>query len=187
MIEGKAFPELETRRLLLREMTTEDAPAVFQFRSDPEVQRYNGGAVAEIREAADLIEELAEGFRKGMMVQWGVTLKPRTETVIGIFGYANWGRLPRHAEIGYCLARPYWRQGIATEGLRCILAYGFGPMDLNRVHACPWAENVASVRLLEKLGFRCEGMRREEYWADGAFHDEALYGLLQREYAPIEE
>ena len=55
-------------------------------------------------------------------------------------------------------------------------------MDLNRIHACPWAENVASVRLLEKLGFRREGVLREEHWEEGAFHDEALYALLRREY-----
>ena len=64
----------------------------------------------------------------------------------------------------------------------CEQRSGFEGMDLHRIHACPWAENVPSVRVLEKLGFRREGTRRDEYWADGAFHDEALYALLRPEY-----
>jgi [ribosomal protein S5]-alanine N-acetyltransferase len=63
------------------------------------------------------------------------------------------------------------------------MEYGFDAMDLNRIHACPWSENLASVRLLETLGFQKEGVRRDEYWENGVFHDEALYALLRREYA----
>ena len=119
------------------------------------------------------------------MIEWGVTLQGGDDTVLGIFGYANWSQIHRRAEIGYCLRRDYWRQGIGLEALSAIIAFGFQAMDLNRIHACPWVENVASVRLLEKLGFRREGVLRDEYWEEGAFHDEALYALLRREYLPL--
>lgn len=178
----ESVPELRTERLLLRRIVAEDAAAVFQFRGDPEVQRWNGGALTRIEQAADLIAELEEGFRAGTTVEWGVTLKHGDSAVLGLFGFANWSWAHRRAEIGYCLRRDFWRQGIAEEALRAIVAFGFGSMDLNRIHACPWAENVASVRLLEKLGFQREGLLRDEYWEDGAFHDEALYALLRREW-----
>lgn len=181
MFDQHSFPTLKTDRLLLREIVPEDAPAVFAFRSDPEVQRYNGGAITRIDEAAALIEELAAGYRQRTIVEWGVTLHGEA-AVLGLFGYANWAQGNRSAEIGYCLHRRYWRRGIAHEALTAIIAFGFDEMGLNRIHACPWSENIASCRLLEKLNFVREGVRRDEYWAEGAFHDEALYSLLRREY-----
>jgi ribosomal-protein-alanine N-acetyltransferase len=155
---------------------------VFAFRSDPQVQRYNGGALTRLDQASDLIARLTAGYRQQTMLEWGVTLRGGDDTVLGIFGYANWSQIHRHAEIGYCLARAYWRQGIAQEALNAIIAFGFDGMDLNRIFACPRMANVASLRLLEKLEFQREGVLREELWDDGAFHDEALYALLRREY-----
>ena len=182
MFDLQNFPLLHTKRLLLREITSEDTLAVFEFRSDPEVQRYNGGVLIHLDQASELIAQLAARYRQMTMLEWGVTLQGGDDAVIGLFGYANWSQVHRRAEIGYCLRRDYWRQGISWEALRAIVAFGFHEMDLNRIHACPWAENFASVRLLEKLGFQREGVLRDEYWEDGAFHDEALYALLQHEY-----
>ncbi len=181
MFDLQNFPLLQTKRLLLREIVPEDASAVFAFRSDPEVQRYNGGVLTHLDQASDLIAQLAAGYGQQTMLEWGVTLQG-DDTVLGIFGYANWSQLHRHAEIGYCLARAYWRQGIAWEALQAIIAFGFEGMDLNRIFAYPLVKNSASLRLLEKLGFQQEGVRREELWVDGAFHDEALFALLRREY-----
>jgi [ribosomal protein S5]-alanine N-acetyltransferase len=185
LFDLKNFPLLQTKRLLLREILPEDTHAVFAFRSDPEVQRYNGGVLTHLDQASDLIAEMAAGYKQQTMLEWGVTLQGGDDTVLGIFGYANWSQPHRRAEIGYCLRRDYWRQGLAWEALCAIIAFGFDVMNLNRIHACPWAENVASVRLLEKLGFQREGLLRDEYWEDGTFHDEALYALLQREYLSL--
>ncbi len=178
----ETFPVLQTERLLLRRITQEDVHAVFQFRSDVEAQRYNEGAITRLEQASELIARLEEGYQNRTMVEWGVTLKGGDETVIGLMGYANWSQQNRRAEIGYDLRRDYWGQGIASEALTTILAFGFGVMDLNRIHACTWVENVASVRLLERLGLRLEGVLRDEYWEADAFHDEAHYALLRREY-----
>jgi ribosomal-protein-alanine N-acetyltransferase len=181
------FPLLQTERLRLRRITQQDAPAVFAFRSDPQVQRYNGGALTHLDQASDLISELAAGYQKQARLEWGVTLQGGDDSVIGLFGYTHWSQIHRRAEIGYCLARAYWQQGIGSEALRAIIAFGFHAMDLNRIHACPRAENVASIRLLETMGFQREGVLREELWEDGAFHDEALYALLRRECAFVEQ
>ena len=176
------FPRLQTRRLLLRRITLEDAPAVFQFRSDPEGQRYNDGVMSRLEQSTELITKLADGYREQTMLEWGVTLQGGDDTVLGIFGYANWSQIHQRAEIGFCLRRDHWRQGLGEEALHAIIAFGFQAMNLNRIHACTWAENLPSVQLLEKLGFHREGLLRDEYWEEGTFHDEALYALLQREY-----
>ncbi len=182
MFTPEDFPHLQTDRLLLRQITLEDAPAVFQFRSDSEGQRYNGGALTRLDQASRLIAQSAAGYRKRTRIEWGVTLQGDDDIVRGLFGYTHWSQSHRRAEIGYCLRRDYWRQGIGREALDAILAFGFHAMNLNRIHACSRVENVASVRLLEKLGFAREGVLRDEFWEEGAFHDEALYALLRRDY-----
>lgn len=183
MQTGEPFPVLRTERLALREIVPADAGDLYRFRSDPDVQRLNDGVMTQQSEAFDLIERMGAGYRGGTMLEWGVTIRAVGDTVVGLFGYANWSREHRRAEIGYCLSKEFWRQGIATEALAPILAFGFTRMNLNRIHACPRLENVASIRLLEKFGFQREGILREEFLVDGAFHDEALYAILHREYA----
>ena len=176
------FPILETPRLRLRRFTYADVPALFEFRSDPEVQRYNGGPMASPDEAVALIAHLDAGFLDRTQLPWALTLREGDDQDLGLFGFANWSVEHRRAEIGYCLHRDFWGQGLALEALTAIVAFGFGPMNLNRIHACPWVENVASTRILEKLGFRLEGVMRDEFWQNDAFHDEAHYALLRREF-----
>jgi [ribosomal protein S5]-alanine N-acetyltransferase len=182
MYDLATFPVLETERLILREITLADAQAIFRFRSDPQGQYYNDGYITQLSQAVDLIIEMAQGYRDRTMLEWGLTLKGGDGSVIGICGYANWHHPTRQAEIGYDLLRDYWRQGLGFEALQPIIAFGFKEMNLNRIYAVPWVENIASTAILEKLGFFREGTRRDEYWKDGAFHDEANYSLLQREY-----
>jgi ribosomal-protein-alanine N-acetyltransferase len=85
--------------------------------------------------------------------------------------------------LGYDLARVYWGNGFATEGVTAVLNFAFSQMNLNRVDVCTIADNHGSVRMLERLGFVREGTRRGYSWEDdGTFHDSAIYGLLKAEW-----
>ncbi|NIW38715.1 MAG: GNAT family N-acetyltransferase, partial [Gemmatimonadetes bacterium] len=87
----------------------------------------------------------------------------------------------RQAEIGYDLAHRHWGRGLMTEALRPMLRFGFEEMDLHRIEAGVTVGNEASARVLEKLGFREEGLlRRGGYWK-GAYHDLRGFGLLRRD------
>jgi ribosomal-protein-alanine N-acetyltransferase len=86
--------------------------------------------------------------------------------------------------IGYELARPFWRQGIMSEALTAILALGFGEMGLNRIDAVVLPDNLASIRLLEKLGFCNEGLLREyENWGNKGFVDLCMLSLLKKTWS----
>jgi ribosomal-protein-alanine N-acetyltransferase len=101
--------------------------------------------------------------------------------VIGSCGF--YGTHPWHlrGSIGYELARPFWRQGIMSEALTAILTLGFGEMGLNRIDAVVLPENLASIRLLEKLGFCNEGLLREyENWGSKGFVDLCMLSLLKK-------
>jgi len=183
LFDYNSFPILTTERLVLRELIPADAEDVFVFRSDPEGQKYNSEPMKQVSEALGLIDGLRVGYAARRQLYWAVTLQGHNR-VVGLFSFNYWERGHHRAEIGYDLARAYWRQGIASEGVGAIVRFGFEQMDLHRIETATIADNVASVRLLEKLGFRREGTRRGfTLEADGIYHDSAIYGLLRSEYS----
>ena len=176
------FPTLAGERTVLRELDLADSDDLFAFRSDPEVQRYNSAPMQDPAEAAALIDELRAEYAAHQAVHWAVTLRGDSR-VLGLMGLAAWEKYHRRAEIGYDLRRDQWGRGLATDAVRAILTFGFTRLDLHRVEAQTIADNHASVRLLQRLGFQLEGIRRQYSWEeDGTFHDSAVYGLLRPEF-----
>jgi [ribosomal protein S5]-alanine N-acetyltransferase len=97
----------------------------------------------------------------------------------------NWSPDYRSATLGYCLSDSAWGQGFATEASNALLQWAFNTLDMNRVQAETDTRNVASCRVLEKLGFLREGTRREDCIVDGDVSDSWVYGLLGREWKPM--
>lgn len=88
----------------------------------------------------------------------------------------------QHAELGYWLGVPYWRQGYATEAACEMLRYGFVELGLHRIFASHFRHNPASGRILVKLGMRYEGCQREHLRKWDQFVDSELYGVLRQEW-----
>jgi ribosomal-protein-alanine N-acetyltransferase len=178
-----AFPALETERLRLTAMTPGDARDLFGLLSDPAVTRYMGMApLEELLEAADLLRVFGERAAAGVELRWAI--RPRGEAeLIGVCTLDEPYSARRRAELGYVVARSHWRQGIAAEAVRAVLAHAFGPLGLNRVEALVYAEHVASRALLAKLGFVQEGVLRQHAWEKGRYWDDVVYALLAQEYA----
>jgi [ribosomal protein S5]-alanine N-acetyltransferase len=177
-----AFPTLTGERVVLRELEPADAADLFAFRSDPEVQRYNSAPMQDLAEAAALIDELRAEYAARRAVHWAVTLHGDFR-VLGLMGLVGWEKYHSRAEIGYDLRRDHWGRGLATDAVRVILRFGFARLDLHRIEAQTIADNHGSVRLLQRLGFKLEGVRRAYSWEeDDTFHDGAIYGLLRHEF-----
>ena len=175
------FPRLETKRLVLRELRLTDTEALFEIFSDEAVMRYyDRPALTRLEEARQIIERNRLRFERGEGIRWGITLKGE-DHVVGSCMF-SWHPHHRYAEIGYELARAYWNQGIITEALRAILSFGFETRNLHRVEAEVLLGNVASMRVLQKLGFQEEGVLRERVFVNDQFYDVKLFGLLKREY-----
>ncbi len=88
----------------------------------------------------------------------------------------------RMAEVGYWLAQPLWGQGVMTRAVRVFTAYAFQGLGLHRLFARVFDPNVASWRVLEKNGYRLEGILREHVYRHEQYLDDRMYGLLQREW-----
>jgi RimJ/RimL family protein N-acetyltransferase len=106
---------------------------------------------------------------------------------IGWCSLNRWNPDYRSASLGYCFGDAAWGHGYATEAARALLRWAFDTLDLNRVQAETDTRNVASARVLEKLGFVREGTLREDCVVNGEVSDSWVYGLLRREWRPSPE
>lgn len=175
------FKPIPTQRLLLRRLKLEDAPAYFSLRSSPEVMIYLQRPLAQSEaEVLDQIKEQLQAQDEGKMVVWAIAnLK---DELIGIAGFWRMQLEHQRSEVGYMLLPQYHGQGYATEALREILAFGFNTLKLHKIEADVDPRNSASLRLLERFGFRQEALFRENRYYHGEFHDSCWLGLLREEW-----
>ena len=83
------------------------------------------------------------------------------------------------AEIGYWLGQPHWGRGIATEALRAVTAEAFKRFEITRLYAVPFADHLASVRVLEKCGYVREGLMRQSAIKEGKIRDQLLFATYK--------
>jgi [ribosomal protein S5]-alanine N-acetyltransferase len=176
-----SFPQQETTNLILRRIQATDSEALFRVLADDEVTRYYDDATfTEVSQASDQIESWENGYKNKRCLRWGIARK-EDGVMIGSCGYYGFHSWHMRASIGYELARSSWRQGIMTEALAAIIALGFQEMGLNRIEAVVMPENVASIKLLEKLGFHNEGLLMEyENWGSKGFTDLCILSIVRK-------
>lgn len=176
-----SVPTLQTDRLVLRQVRSHsDLAALFDLFADPEVARFTDtGPFTALSEATEVMEWIEEIFNQRQGLRWALTLQDGDDLLIGTAGYNWWHRANNSAEIGYDLAQRYWNQGLMTEALGSVLAFGFDHMALNRIEGEVTVGNEASMRLLSKLGFQREGLLRQRGYWKGEYHDVCLFSLLR--------
>lgn len=173
------FPQLETERLLLREIKDQDAQALYNCFSNDQVTRYYGqDSLTSIDQALQLVDLFAKNHAEQRGLRWGIELNG-TPGLIGTIGFNVWSPRHKRAEIGYELHPEFWGQGYASEAASAIIAYGFHELDLSRIGAVVFIENRSSQKLLTKLGFEAEGILRRYIYQDGVPHDTQVYSLLR--------
>ena len=180
------LPLLEARRLLLREASKDDAPALYEIFSREEVVRYWDHPVwTQASQADDLVKSAHEGFEKYEVFGWCITLKD-SDKVIGICDLFDYSDEHKTAEIGYALHPDQWGQGLASEILPQMITFGFVSLDLNRIHAEADPRNIASLKALLAQGFKQDGLIRENWIYRGDDpSDTVVLGLLKREWNPL--
>lgn len=176
------FPQLETKRLLLRKMQPADAKALFFLRSDETVMQYiDKERAATINEASIFIQNILSWINTNQSINWAITVKENPDQLIGSIGY--WRILKEHyrAEIGYMLHPDYWKKGLMKEAIQAVLDYGFQEMNLHSVEAHINPANNGSAAILESTGFVREAYFKEDYFFRGKFLDTAIYSRLNQE------
>ncbi|MDF2787095.1 MAG: acetyltransferase [Neobacillus sp.] len=176
------FPTLETKRLKLIEITPIYAESIFKILSLEEVTRYYGtDTFTSIEEAKKLIDMFQKNFYEKRSMRWGIVLK-KNNKFIGTLGLNGLQLKNKKAEIGYEIHPSYWRKGYTSEAINEVLRYSYLELELNRIGAVVYLENEASSNLLEKLGFKKEGVLRDYLFQNNSYHTTSMFSLLKREW-----
>lgn len=176
-----SFPVLHTERLDLIEIRQEHLDDLFRLFGNYRVtQYYNIVPMTKKEEAQQLIDHFRSRFMAKGAIRWGIVLKGQHH-LIGTLGFNNF--TPQHrANIGYDLQPFYWNQGIISEALKEVLAFGFRTLGVNRIEAEVMPGNHASEKVLEKLGFVREGLLRDWMLWNGKHYDMTMFSLLHRDF-----
>lgn len=175
-------PTLQTQRLILRPFTLADAPDVQRLAGDREIAAttlliphpYEDGM------AEEWIKTHPTGFQEGTGICFAIALR-ETEELCGAIGLRI-HKINRNAELGYWVGKPYWGRGYCTEAARAIVQYGFEVLGLHRIYSSHFSNNLASGRVMQKIGMSHEGCLRQDTWKWGKFEDVELYAILKSDW-----
>ena len=187
-IEHDSFkpPLIETPRLLLRAVRPGDADDLFAYARDPEISRFTTwNAYGSVADAHRFLRIVLDQYRTGKIGLWGIEHRA-TQRFIGTIGLTGEGEagafVHGRAELAYALSREFWNQGLITEAAHAIVDFGFTSWDLNRIEARCLVPNLASARVMEKIGMKFEGILRQHIYVKGAFHDLKIYAILKNDW-----
>ncbi len=178
----KPLPTLETERLILRELRLDDAEDMFAYAKDAEIAAFGLWLPqVTLQENIDDLRETLEGYAAGTALDWAVEHRADRK-MIGRINLGGYHPRDRRADLGHAYNRDYWGKGYATEAARTVVAFAFDTFELNRVGAAVLPDNMGSIRVLEKLGFQKEGVRRHYTTLRGQPEDLWSYSVLAREW-----
>jgi RimJ/RimL family protein N-acetyltransferase len=178
------FYEILTERLRVRRFRPADVPALYAYRNDPQVARFQGWQLRSEEELREFVTwlEAEDPARPDSRFQFAVARR-EDDALIGDLYLGRTAGDPRQAELGYTFARERQGRGYASEAARALLGYAFTTLGLHRVMAMVDCENERSVALLERIGMRREGHFLQHYLHHGEYRDEYQYAMLAAEWA----
>lgn len=174
------FKNLESSRLLLRQIKPTDVNEIFAMRSNREVMKYVPRPLCvTLDDAMDLIKMIDKKLETNEGINWAITLKGEN-TLIGFIGHyrIKWEHF--RSEIGYMLAPAFQGKGIATEAIKLVVDFGFNDMKMHSLEAVIDPDNTASASVLQKNNFVKEAHFKENEFYEGKFLDSVIYSLLNK-------
>ena len=173
---------LETDRLILRKYVIEDAEDMYNnWASDPEVTKFlTWPTHPSVDITRMLLQDWIPKYEDGGYFNWVIELK-ETGRAIGNISVVRLKEEIEAAEIGYCMSRAYWGQGIMPEALRAVMDFLFDEVGLNRVAAYHDANNPKSGRVMDKAGMKFEGVLRQARRNNLGICDEVWYAAIKED------
>lgn len=153
----------ETERLLFRHLEPGDLDDLYALYRDPEVRRFFPEGTYTREQTQLRLESYLQGYRENPTLGFWATILRETGEFIGRCGLLSWvidGRA--EIEIAYMLARQFWGRGLGTEAAEGIARYARDTLNINRLICLIDRENLASIRVAEKVGMAFENEGRDE-------------------------
>jgi [ribosomal protein S5]-alanine N-acetyltransferase len=177
------IPSVETKRLILRELSEDDFEDIHEFKSDPQVVKYlTWGPSSREQTLHSLRKQIAFQNEENRQIFVLAVVLKHTKKVIGNALLMIRDQDFKTVEIGYFINSNYWKQGYGIEIVNGLLYLGFNTMDIHRIYAVCDVENAGSVNLLNKIGFRQEGHFIKNLKVKGRWRDNYLFAMLKEEF-----
>lgn len=177
------FKEILTERLKLRNLEVSDAARIFEYRSHPDVARFQSWGTQSAEAIESYIPDLSatEPGRPGSWFQIAIILLSSGE-LIGDCGFHVLATEPHQAEIGIALAPEFQGRGYASEALRALLNYLLVALGKDRVFGSVDPRNVRSMQLLQRVGMRKESESTKSRWFKGELVDDTIFAISAIEW-----
>lgn len=170
------FRELETKRLLLKNISPDDRDFIFSQFSDDKINRYLFDAEPLINtQGADEIINFYLQSEPRLRHRW-ILVKKDDANKIGTCGFHCWDTDNHACDIGYDLKEAYWGNGYMTEAIQAIITFAQKEMNIKRINACIYPNNQRSTSLAERFGFIFSGQTKNEIFRDKAY-EHKIYTL----------
>jgi [ribosomal protein S5]-alanine N-acetyltransferase len=180
-----APPPINTARSTVRLVEAADLPGLLTVNGDDLVTRHLPYASWQsLADGEAWLARMRAPIDAGTALQF-VICDTASGQVLGSCLLFRFDEGSARAELGYVLGRAHWGRGLMFEALQALLAQAYGSLGLRRIEAEVNPANTASARLLERLGFTCEGLLRKRWVAKGATYDVNVYGLLRDEWPAV--
>lgn len=181
-----AFHNLETPRLILRDIRMEDVQEYYErLWGDGDVCRYLlHNPHQDIGESYEQIQDILQQYEAGKFYRWGITEKG-DDSLIGIIGLVRIDEETSQCSFAYLLACDYWNRGYGTEALREVIRFAFEELELKRIVADHMAENPASGAVMRKAGMTHIGTEKGKYEKQCVLHDAEVYEIRNETAAAL--
>ena len=182
-MQHKGTAGIDTSRLVLRQFEASDAQAMFDnWASDPEVTRFLTWEPHESVDASSaILDEWVRSYARPDFYQWAIELRELGQPV-GAISVVNVNESVSSFEIGYCIGRRWWRQGITSEALLAVIDYLFAEVGALRICADHDSRNPNSGRVMRHCGMTYEGTLRRACRSNAGIGDMCVHSILRSEW-----
>ena len=176
-------PDILTGRLRINDLTPHDAPALFNYHSDPEVARFQSWLPDSVSDTlAFIVRNASTPFNQSDSWYQLAVRSAVTDALLGDIGLHFLAHADHQVEIGFTIAPAHQRQGVGTLAVVALLDYLFTVLKKHRVFASVDPRNEASIALLRNTGMRQEAHFRQSLFWKGEWVDDMVFGLLRSEW-----
>ncbi|MFD1737593.1 GNAT family N-acetyltransferase [Bacillus salitolerans] len=173
---------LETKRLRLRRITSDDLNDMFEYGSNEDVSEFvSWNTHQSISDTKNFLDFVLKQYEEEKNLFWGIEYK-NEKKLIGTIDFVSLSTKHKIGEIGYVLSKEYWGKGIMTEAAGEVINYGFNELELVRIQARCFTENIGSEKVMIKTGMTYEGTIRKGMYIKGRHQDLKMYSILKDEF-----
>lgn len=177
--------KLESERLILRPININDKNEMFAYRSDMETNKYQGWIPKTIGEVEIFIEKIAKQINEPETWYQFAIIEKESQKIVGDFGVHFLDRENKQVEIGCTLNKNYQNKGYATESVRKVIDFLFSDLNKHRIITSIDPNNVSSIRLVERIGFRKEAHFVESLFVNEKWVDDLIYSLIEKDWKKL--